>query len=263
MAQIHKGGPKGPGPRNTDATLSFGIAEPRLDEIGFISPPLKLYSLKEHLSRFTIVNSADSAGFNFENFVRNIRGIKYVALEGMELEVLFTRTSAFLTFQGLPGKLKALEPIIGGEPLSRVSLASSKDGSFISLCRLTGRELRTLLEVAARGASGTLASGSLLPAESATDVDPGHFRENLRQCSVVSSDGVFNLESFAKGINIVSVFRDEQDAGYFVIGMKDDDNVYSLYVNVHAPPANEQNPMIARLKFNNDSCTLYRVDVIG
>jgi hypothetical protein len=263
MAQDIKGIPRKAKPRDCDATLSFGVNEPKLDEIGFISPPLKLYALKEHLSRFSLVNSADSAGFNFENFVRNIRGIKYVELEGVELEVLFTRTSAFLTFHGLPGKLKSLENLIGHEPLSRASLASSKDGSFITICRLNGRELRALLGAASRNASGTFMSGSLLPSESAMDVDPAEFGDKLRQCSVVSSDGQFDLEAFSKAVNIVSVFRDEQEAGYFVIGMKDDEAVYSLYVNVHAPSANEQNPMIARLKYNNDSCTLFRDDVIG
>ncbi|MFH0885032.1 MAG: hypothetical protein V1861_04940 [Candidatus Micrarchaeota archaeon] len=263
MAQDHRGGPKVQKPRDRDATLSFGVIEPRLDEIGFISPPLKLYSLKEHLSRFTLVKSSDSAGFNFENFVRNIRGIKYVELYGIEFEVLFTRTSVFLTFHGLPGKLKALENILGPEPLSRANLASSNDGSCITICRLTGRELRMLLGAVAVNASGTFKTDSLLPSETARDVDPAEFCKKLRQCSVVSSDGEFDLESFAKGVNIVSVFRNEEDAGYFIIGMVDDEAVYSLYVNVHAPGASERNPMIARLKYNNDSCALFRVDEIG
>jgi len=263
MAQQRRDGPKAPPSRETDATLSFGVREPKLDEIGFISPPLRLYALKEHLSRFSLVNSADSAGFNFDNFSRNIRGMKYVALDGMEFEVLFTRSAAFLTFHGLPGKLKSLEAHIGRGPLSRVSLATSKGGEFITICRLTARELRALLGAAAINASGTFMAGSLLPSESDADISPARFREKLGQCAVVSSDGPFDLGAFAKGVNVVSVFRDEQDAGYFVIGMKEDDTVYSLYVNVSAPPANEQNPMIARLKYNNDSCILYRVDVIG
>lgn len=249
--------------RLRDPTLSFEVRDSKIEGIGFFCPPLKLHSLREHLSTLTLVSSADPAGFNFPNFVKNIRGLKYVAIGGLELEVLFTRSSAFLIFQGLPGRLASLEDIFGGGPLSRVNLLSSHDGPMTSLCRLTGQELRALLGAASQNASGGFLSGSLLPSDSSTDVDPKEFRERLKQCSVVSADSGFSLDEFANSVSLVSVFHDESDAAYFVIALEKTETVYSLYVNVHAPPANEENPMVARLQLGADSCMLFRADVIG
>lgn len=249
--------------RTRDPTLSFEVRDSHVDGIGFISPPLRLYALKEHLSTLTLVSSADPAGFNFENFIRNIRGIKYACIGGLELEILFTRSSAFLTFQGLPGRLKDLEDVFGDGPLSRVSLLSSQDGPMITVCRISGRELRALLGSASTNASGGFMSDSLLPSESSADVDPAVFRERMRQCSVVSAERGFDLDAFVSGICMVSVFHDETEAGFFVIGLEKSETVFSLYVNVHAPPANEENPMVARLQLGQDSCMLFRADVIG
>jgi hypothetical protein len=249
--------------RMSDPTLSFGVHDPHLDKAAFISPPLRLYALRQHLSKFTLVHSNDAAGFNFENFIRNIRGLKFLELEGQGYEVLFTRSAAFLTFHGPPGVLRAISHLIGDEALSRVNVATGKDGEMLTMCRISGRELGALLAASAKGRIGPFNADSILPTDPARDVDPAEFRAKMSHCSVVSSDGRFDLASFAAGINIVSVFLDENDAGYFVIGMKGDESVYSMYVNVNAPALHEENPIICRLKYNNDSIVLFRVEVIG
>ncbi len=263
MAQgFRKGGGEKP-KRDCDATLSFGVRDPKIEQASFISPPLKLYSLKQHLSGFSLLHTKDPAGFNFENFSRNIRGIKYILLEGESFEVLFTRTSAFLTYHGLPGKLQLLEKIIGHEVSGRVSIAASKEGSTLTICRITGRELGLLLEAASAGAGGGPATDSILPDESAEYVAPAEFRVKLSRCRVLSCEDGFSMESFASRINVVSVFRDEEDAGYFVIGLRNEDLVYSMYVNVAMPPVNEQNPLVCRMKYGEDECQVFRMNVVG
>jgi hypothetical protein len=249
--------------RIPDATLSFGVHDPHLEGASFISPPLRLYALRQHLANFTLAHSNDAAGFNFENFTRNVRGMKYLELEGQGYEVLFTRSAAFLTFHGAPGGLLAISHIIGDEALSRVNVASGKGPELLTICRITGRELGALLAASTRDRTGPFNPDSILPSDPARDVDPAEFREKMANCSVVSSDGQFDLAAFSARINIVSVFLDENDAGYFVIGMRGDESVYSMYVNVNAPSLHEENPIVARLRYNNDSLTLFRVEVIG
>jgi len=263
MAPRQKKAQDGEGAKRPDATLSFGVRDPQLDSANFISPPLRLFTLKQHLSGFTLIHSKDSAGFNFENFINNIRGMKHVELGEQGYEILFTRTAAFLTFWGIPGSLRAISHIIGAEALGRVNIASGKNAEMLTICRITGKELGALLYASSSGRSGSFKPDSILPSDPAKDVDPAEFGRKMGQCSVVSGEAGFDLASFASRINVVSMFQDESDSGYFVLGMKGDESVYSIYVNVHAPPVSEQNPIVARLRFNNDNLTLFRVDVIG
>ncbi len=244
-----------------DPTLAFSVRDPALSSVGFISPPLKLYALKQHLQEFTLASSNDPAGFNFENFSHNIRGLKYASLGGRGYEVLFTRSSAFLTFHGQPSELLALQGILGADAKERVSYATSPASGGLTICRLTVRELKAIVEASSPGKFGAFAEGSILPPESAESIEPSQLRARLSQCEVLETDGRTDFADFISRISLVQICNDD-GCGNYIIGVRGDELLYMMYVN-KAAQEQAQNPLICRLRFNNDVCEIYRIEVVG
>ncbi len=259
MAQGMRG--KG-GKPDPDATLAFGIHEPAVDLPAALPSTLRLYSLKQHLSRFSLTHTSDSAGFSFENFVRNLKGQRNLGLAGERYDILFTRSSAFLSYEGLPGRLKALGCLLNPDWEKRISVATSPEGKMQTFCRLRAAELGALLK-ASENARSALPPDSFLPEDASGEIDAGEFRARLSRCEIVSSVPSFDPMAFISDIGVVSVFNDEEDSAFLVLGMKTDGMVYTVYVNVLAPPANEQNPLLCRMRYGQDTLAIYRIEVIG
>ncbi|MEW6036624.1 MAG: hypothetical protein AB1529_08495 [Candidatus Micrarchaeota archaeon] len=246
-------------PREADSTLTFTLKDPKLEEIPFNAPPLRLYTLRQHLESYALERSSDPAGFNFDNFVRNVRGLKQVRLGGNVLDVLFTRSSAFITYSGTPEQMGAI-PELSAIDMSKVSVASAPDGRTLTILRVSGKELRGVLNapsgVAKKGYDG------LLPPDGAEQVDLEELKSKLRGCSVVSSEDGFDLADFSRRVMLASVFRDEGDIPYLVIGLDGDELVYSAYVNASSQHS-QANPMVCTLKYKDDTCVVFRVEVVG
>jgi hypothetical protein len=246
-------------PREADATLSFTLKDPKLEEISFKSPPLRLYALKQHLESFTLERSSDPAGFNFDNFVKNVRGLKQVRLGSEVLDVLFTRSSAFIMFAGAPENMRAI-PELSHIDMSKVSVATGPEGRTLTILRVSGKELRGVLNSPA-GAAKKGYDG-LLPPDAGDQVDLEELKSKLKSCSVVSCEDGFDLPEFSRRVTLASVFRDEGDIPYLVIGLDGDDLVYSVHVNAPPPPGHA-NPMVCALKYKDDTAVVFRVEVVG
>jgi len=259
MATMRKKGNDG---RDADATLQFGLRAPAVDGSAAQAPPLRLYSRRQHLSRFIQASTTDTAGFRFDNFVRNLKGMRTVVLEGEPYDILFTRSSAFLSYEGLPGKLALLSGIISPDSRLRISVATSPEGGILTLCRLSARDLKAVLG-ASEGPKASLSEGEFLHGDDRQEIDAPSFREKMRRCEILSTGPEFDARAFVESIDVVSVFRDERGSGYLVIGVKGDDTVYAIHVNATAPPVDDQNPLVCRMRYGNDAIAIFRIDVIG
>lgn len=251
-----EGKKKGKEGRELDSTLRICIRDPKLEGIRFISPPLRLYTLKQHLQKFQLAHSNDPAGFSFDNFRNNIQGIKSVIIDETGADVLFTRTSAFLTVQGPPGALRIFSPLTGTELFSRASLAASEEGLMLTICRISGNELKQILKAAGADCSQQGLGGLL---ENHADI--GQFSKKLAGCAVISKEDGFDLCSFAGRISTASVFQDEDGRSYLIIAAEGEECVYSL--NAGAPQEGGRNPLACTLRYLGEPYCLCRIEVIG
>lgn len=240
-----------------DSTLVFGVRDPQLDQFKFISPPLRLYGLRQHLSTFSVVKSDDPLVFKFKSFIKNIGGLKCVSLSGRDMEVVFTGTSAFLLFEGRPAGLKAFPELVGVNQDKHTALVDPND-QFLTILRLTAAELASILR--ASQAAPAQASESIIPPEGEADLDG--LRRKLRSAVILKAEKGFDIQRFAANMDLASVFRDDKDAPCLLISLEGEGVVYTLHVNSE-PKGRASNPLVCRFVYGEELCALYRMDVIG
>ncbi|NYZ73835.1 hypothetical protein H0O00_01710 [Candidatus Micrarchaeota archaeon] len=248
----------------THATLAFRVTDPETSAIEIISSDdIWTDAPRKDFSGFALIDSRDPAGFNFENFIKNMERPKRVLLEGKRYDLIKTRSQVFLTFSGNPKQLESLSHIIGTDAFYRANLAANKKGEMLVICRLTADEYRSIRAASPPDQKGVMLADSILPPESVEDVEPDELRSKLGQCVVIEATPGFDLADFVSRINTVDLFRDERKGADFLIGLKGEDVPYSIYVNAESPSQAEQNPHLCTFRYNNEVCTLFRVEMVG
>ena len=273
MAPGQKNGEKGKSASRSDATLAFMLPEPslegpRAEDAGFISAPLKLYSLKQQLSRFRIYQSNDTAGFNYDNFVKNIRRMSYGTIGGLSFDILATRHSYFLTINGEPQRLIAVASMLRKDASDRLSVAKADDGELLSVLRLDSEERKAITKaLSGRLKSGTTSEFFISP--EAQNVGMSDLKNKLNEIasrapgrSITASEAGFDLAEFCSRIEAATLYKDEKDMPFLEMDLKGDALMYHLYVNSKPSQSTSQNPMVCTLQYNKDVITVYRIEVV-
>ncbi len=222
-----------PSRREDDATLSHIVCDPKIDRLKFGKSELHLASLREYLECFQMVENKD--GLNFENFVKNLRGIaSYASSEGYL--VVRTRSSIF---------------IMSHDPRYAEGASVLKsDSELLFIRRITSEELLRLMPKAVKADSFSMASP-----DSAVDVE--HFKGMLK-ASQIKKGSYFDLGRFADTIEYVAVFADDNEMTHYVIAGADS-CAFALYVN--AEPG-DGSTIMCRFSYKGDNCALSREEIV-
>lgn len=222
-----------PSKRDEDATLSFVVCDPKIDRVNFGKSELHLSSLREYLSCFSMLH--DRNGINYENFIRNLRGIaSYASSEGYL--VVRTRTSIFL---------------LSHDPkFAEGASVLKNDEELLFIRRITSEELVRLMPDAV-----TLDSFSMATPDSAINV--GRFREMLK-ASQIQEGSYFDLERFADSIEYVAVFSDDHERTHYIVAGADS-CAFAVYVNAEA---GEESTVMCRFSYKGDNCVLSKEEIV-
>jgi hypothetical protein len=238
-----------------DSTLVFPVHEPKMERFGFISARLKLYSLRQHLSNFSLVSSNDPRGFNFEAFRKNMAGLKTICISGNEYEFACTGHGMYLVSADA-GALREFSEKAPAVDMSKSSLVT--DGTeTIRIFRITSAEMEAVEAVAGmeRARSG------FPPTSADASVPLEDFKANLRACERLSGEEGFDMDAFIEGLSYVAVFNDVDERLHFAaIGSAD--ATYAVYVN-HNPSEHPENKLVFVGRSGSDSCYIYRIEVVG
>ncbi len=239
-----------PSPPQRDNTLAIRLADPKIDQITFNSASLKLHTMRQYLSAFSIKEDRDRSGMDFAVFLRHALGMKTLTLEGVKLEFIKTTKGIYLIYEedaatgnGQAGGAAAiLGKAVPGLPLERRYLLSDGKEEAVML-RFTGSEFG-MIEKAAK-----------------EYVDVEALRQKLAGSVALESDESFEVKAFAAGIRAASSYRDELDRVHYIIDHADG-STYTVYTR-RDPKERAENPLLYSGTAGSEIFCVYLVEVIG
>ncbi len=240
-------------PRLRVNTLDFPSEDPKLDSISFVSARLRLYSLRQFLSSFSLVKSDDPNGFRFDSFIRNLAGLKTLALSGTDYDFARTGHGIYLVCPD-PTAAAALSSVTGVDLKKSSEVSNGKE--LLSIVRLSSSEMAM---IEALSCSPKPSRMSIVPDSVRSAVDIADFRTKLAGCKPISGEG-FDPLSFSGTVVDAGIFNDDQDRLHYALATSDGTS-YALYVNSN-PHEHSENPLVFVGRYALDVCYLYRLEVV-
>ncbi len=236
-------------PPQRENTLTISLADPKIDQITFTNASLRLHTMRQFLSAFTMREDHDGAGMDFQVFLRHAIGLKEVTLDGARMEFIKTAKGIYLVFEESEGKRaegKMPDQVLGrAVPEAslgrRYVLGSGKD--TVVMLRFTGKEW-DMIEKAAK-----------------EFVDLPELKRKLAGSSTMTRDEAFDLQAFAAGIRAATVYRDEHDRAHYIID-HEDGQTYTVYTKQNQKERAE-NPLLYAGSAESEVFFVYLVQVVG
>jgi hypothetical protein len=230
-------------PRATSEPSSGSLAEPacvpdeptvvgqrRDSGLDRLRPELfagNLKAMQDALSRCRVEHvSSSMAGFNFQVFVNNLRGMAKLEIGPARLFTLMTRNNAFLLSEALAEELPDLARGLMNLKLGdRVSLLGN--GKRIFLFRVPSKQLEELRRIAN--------NDRILTAGNFPFGDIEQFRQRVSEC--VCPGGAVNPAHFAASVlAVTSVYEDAEGVPHHRVTVGLPEESWLLYVDHPHPP---------------------------
>ncbi len=234
-----------------DATVSFEVHDPALDNLSF--SPKKLSMIQAKLAGCSVV--LNDAGVRFSNFVKNLRGMTPIDIKGFKFVALRTRTSLFVLTTEAPEKIYEIAQGLMSVDFKKRCILRTQTGKTMYLSMINSGELRQMMGVALQEKVHTERADSIaVPEDGMVSFDD--FRKKLAECRLILSIDPFDPKEFADSVKFVSGFSDPEGRSYYFITAGSDERAYMMYVN---------SPQVAsltgiQLAYGNDTCILIPED---
>ncbi|HEY3448595.1 MAG TPA: hypothetical protein VGK67_19720 [Myxococcales bacterium] len=209
----------------SDSTMMVQIPDdPGIGKLQAELPQDNLGAMQKVLARCEVSHVSPAlTGFNFKNFVQNLKGISKVELGEVKLYALLTRHNAFilanLIAEQLHDLVKGLMDLHLGD---RIML---KDGDKVRyLYKVPSQQMERLRTIANQN--------RLLTANGFPFRDLAQFRQKLGAC--VAPVGFEELRSFAARVMAVSSLYTDRDSNGYHLLMLNDGMAWQLFVNPKA-----------------------------
>ncbi len=234
----------------TDSTVSARLADPALSKLGPFSSE-KLPAIQRRLAGCVVIQN--DAGLKYSNFVKNLKGMTPISVQGNMLVALRTRSSLFVLTNVAPESLYDHAPGLMDVDFKRRCTVSREDGKCMYLCMITSAELNKILRVAAQEKAVPQNVETMVPAGEVVGFE--EFQKKLAACEVViSPDSEFDARKLAAELKFVSLFRDSDDNQYYLLMAGEDEVPYRMYVNQDELATLDA----VVLTYNQDTCILVR-----
>ncbi len=227
--------------RVRESTLTLTLPDPKIDKFDFMNASLRLHSMRQYLSSFSIAEDHDRSGLDYQVFLKHMIGIKTLKLDGAKLDFVKTTSAIFLVadrVETMDAVASSLPDLDAGR---RYVLSDGKER--IHLCRFTGQEFERI----EKGAKES--------------VDVPELRAMLGGTKPLVNGAPFDVAAFSAGIKGASVYKDDQDRTHYILD-HDDGATYTLYSGVN-PNEREENPLVYVGTAGKTNYYVFRVEVIG
>lgn len=187
-------------------------------------PQDNMEAMQKVLARCEVTHVSPALqGFNFKNFVKNLKGISKVELGDVKLYALLTRNNAFILANLIAEKLHDL--VKGLMDLHLGDRIMLKDGDKVRyLYKVPSAQMERLRTIANQN--------RLVAATGFPFKDLAQLRQKLAQCPTPA--GFEEMPAFARRIAAVSsLYQDKDGNGYHLLVL-DDGMAWQLYVNPKA-----------------------------
>jgi len=234
-----------------DATVSFQIQDPALDNLSFSAQRLSLIQAK--LAGCSVV--LNDAGVRFSNFVKNLRGMTPIDIKGFKFVALRTRSSLFVLTTEAPENLYEIAQGLMSVDFKKRCILRTQTGKTMYLSMITSGDLKQMMSVAVQEKARAVKSDSIAVPEDGI-VTFEDFQQKLAACNVILSLDPFDPKEFAASLKFVSGFSDPEGRSYYFITVGEDERAYMMYVN---------SPQVAsltgiQLGYGSDTCILISED---
>jgi hypothetical protein len=224
--------------RRVDTTLSFKQDDPGAE--GLMLPKTsRLGVLQKKLSWYSVSQTSDTAGFNFEVFREHLVGTNALNSDDFSFDVVITSgRSIFLISEIGPDDARTKFIRLNKSLFDSCTTLVFESFPDLYLYRINSKELTAL------------------------ETTCGNTAENVKQkfrgSKVIEMAEGFDMEAFIGEISEVSGFFDEHDNFLIAIGAKD--AAFSLYVNPNE--LRRQEKLVCRFTNNGDNFVLTRSELI-
>ncbi|MBU0528026.1 MAG: hypothetical protein ABH983_00710 [Candidatus Micrarchaeota archaeon] len=243
-----KGVPKKARP---DATVSFQIQDPALDNLSFSAQ--RISALQKKLEGCSVV--LNDAGVRFHNFVKNLRGMTPIDIKGFKFIALRTRSSLFVLTTDTPENLYEIAPGLMSVDFKKRCIIRTETGKTMYISMIDSGDLKQMMSVAIQEKARVAKVDSIaVPSDGMILFE--EFQEKLAACTVILSLDPFDPKEFAGSLKFVSGFSDPEGRSYYFITAGDDERAYMMYVN--SPEVSSLTGI--QLGYENDTCILMAED---
>lgn len=221
---VDVGAPRGQGSEKgwNDSTMMVELPpDVGISKLQAELPQDNMEAMQKVLARCEVTHVSPALqGFNFKNFVKNLKGISKVELGDVKLYALLTRNNAFILANLIAEKLHDL--VKGLMDLHLGDRIMLKDGDKVRyLYKVPSAQMERLRTIANQN--------RLVAATGFPFKDLAQLRQKLAQCPTPA--GFEEMPAFAKRIAAVSsLYQDKDGNGYHLLVL-DDGMAWQLYVN--------------------------------
>ncbi|MEW6748863.1 MAG: hypothetical protein AB1295_04110 [Candidatus Micrarchaeota archaeon] len=218
------------------STMKTGIRrDPAIDRLAaaaLLRRPMDFIQYREYLSRFVMVTPAAITELDFKALSRNIRAVAHVQLSSQEADVIFTRSSAFMVFRGLPD-FSHLNGLVPGTNFSNRSILAVSKEEKVCVVQMDSAELAAVLALSTLSMpekAGEEARGvpkEAMPIGEKTLQDVAELKSRLLRWGVEYTDPGFDLRAFIHAIAVCREFDNGNYSKCYVVALQDD-RVYSI-----------------------------------
>lgn len=223
-----------------DNTLTMVLPDPQVDRVAFHHAGLRLHTMRQFLSGFSIAEDHDRSGLKYDVFLRHMLGVRSLSLGEMRLDFVRTTSAIFLVHENA-AVLGALGDALPSLDTGRRYVLSDGKERML-LCRFTGKEFESI------------------EAHAKEETDLSSLRRKLSKCDTIAADPGFDARAFSEGVKWAGSFSDNSDRFHYIID-HEDGNTYTLYVNLN-PDGHEENPLVFVGKHGGETFYLYRVEIV-